>query len=117
MYFNVYKESCLQYLLALLFVEIPFFKNGMNSGTPLERPPKWHLPLEKPQSKFKHECINYYPCLVGCVLRPINSKVILRRHPYLLSLAKDAKLGFYTVSTGNRTPGCRVAVQSGGHPS
>ena len=28
----------------------------------------------------------------------------------LLSLAKDLKLGFYTVPTGNRTPGRRVAV-------
>ena len=47
--------------------------------------------------------------LVGCVLRPIDSEVI-RRHPHLLSLAKDVKLGKYTVLTGNRTPGYRVAV-------
>ena len=51
-----------------------------------------------------------YSWLVGCVLRPINSEIISRRHPHLLSLAKDVKLGFYTVPTGNRTPGRRVAV-------
>ena len=47
-----------------------------------------------------------------CVLRPFNSEVIRRRvrHPNLLSLAKDVKLGKYTVPTGNRTPGRRVAV-------
>ena len=45
-----------------------------------------------------------------CVLRPFNSEVIERRHPHLLSLAKDVKLGKYTVPTGNRTSGSRVAV-------
>ena len=39
--------------------------------------------------------------LVGCVLRPIDSEVILRRHPHLLSLANDVKLGFYIVPIGN----------------
>ena len=34
----------------------------------------------------------------------------LDRHPHLLSLVKDLKLGKYTVPTGNRTPGRRVAV-------
>ena len=34
--------------------------------------------------------------LVGCVLRPINSEVIQRWHPLLLSLGKDVKLSFYT---------------------
>ena len=34
----------------------------------------------------------------------------LETAPLLLSLAKDLKLGFYTVPTGNRTPGRRVAV-------
>ena len=29
--------------------------------------------------------------------------------PHLLSLAKDVKLGLYTIPTGNRTPGNRVA--------
>ena len=48
--------------------------------------------------------------LVDCVLHPIDSELIKRRHPHLLSLAKDMKLGFYTVPTRNRTPGCRVAV-------
>ena len=48
--------------------------------------------------------------LVGCVLRPIDSVVIWRRHPHLLSLAKDMKLGFYTFRTGNRTLGRRMAV-------
>ena len=48
--------------------------------------------------------------LVGCVLRPINSEVILRRHPHSLSLVKDVKLGKYTVPTENLTPGRRVAV-------
>ena len=45
-----------------------------------------------------------------CVLHPIDSEVILRRHPHLLSLAKDMKLDFYTFPTGNQTPGRRVAV-------
>ena len=48
--------------------------------------------------------------LVGCVLHPIESEVIQRPHPHLLSLAKDVKLGKYTVPTGNRTPGRCVAV-------
>ena len=48
--------------------------------------------------------------VVGCVKRPIDSKVIKRRRPHLLSLAKDEKLGFYTVPIGNRTLGCHVAV-------
>ena len=43
--------------------------------------------------------------LVVCVLRPIDSEVIERRYPNLLSLAKDVKLGFYTVPIGNGTPG------------
>ena len=30
--------------------------------------------------------------------------------PHLLSLVKDVKLSKYTVPTGNRTPGHRVAV-------
>ena len=30
--------------------------------------------------------------MVGCVLRPIDSEVIYRRHPHLLSFAKDVKL-------------------------
>ena len=33
-----------------------------------------------------------------------------RRHPHLLSLAKDVKLDKYTVPTGNWTPGRRMAV-------
>ena len=44
--------------------------------------------------------------LVGCVLRPIDSETA----PHLLSLAKDVKLGFYTVPNGNQTPPRRVAV-------
>ena len=48
--------------------------------------------------------------LVGCVLRPIDSEVIKRRHPHLLSLPNDVKLGKYTVPTENRNPGHRVAV-------
>ena len=47
--------------------------------------------------------------LVGCVLRPIDSEVIKRRHSHLLSLVKDTKLGKYTVPTRNQTPGGRVA--------
>ena len=39
-----------------------------------------------------------------CVLCPFNSEV------NLLSLAKCVKLGKYTIPTGNRTPGRRVAV-------
>ena len=34
----------------------------------------------------------------------------LETAPHLLSLAKDVKLGKYTVPTGNRTPGRRVTV-------
>ena len=34
----------------------------------------------------------------------------LERHPHLLSLAKDVKLGFCIDPTGNRTPGHRVTV-------
>ena len=48
--------------------------------------------------------------LVGCVSRPIDNEVIYRRHPHLLSIAKDVKLGFNTVPTGNRTQGRRMAV-------
>ena len=43
-------------------------------------------------------------------LRPIDSKDIKRRHPHLLSLTKDEKLGFYAVPTRNGTPRRRVAV-------
>ena len=50
-----------------------------------------------------------FVCLFVCVLRPINSEVIYRRHPHLLSLPKDVKLDFYIVFIGYRTPG-RVAV-------
>ena len=34
----------------------------------------------------------------------------LETAPYLVSLVKDVELSKYTVPTGNRTPGCRVAV-------
>ena len=49
-------------------------------------------------------------CLVGCVLRPIDSEVIQRQQPHLLSLAKDVNLNFYTVPIGNRTLGHCFAV-------
>ena len=39
--------------------------------------------------------------LVGCVLLPIDSDVILRWHPHLLYLAEDVKLSFYTVPAVN----------------
>ena len=45
-----------------------------------------------------------------CVLRPIDSEVILRQHPHLLALAKDGKIGFNTFPTGKWTPGRCVAV-------
>ena len=48
--------------------------------------------------------------LVGCVLRPIDSEVIYRWHPHLLSLAKDVKLGFTPVPTENRNPERPLAV-------
>ena len=48
--------------------------------------------------------------LVGRVLNPIDSEVIQRQQPHLLSLVKDVKFDFYTVHTWNRTPGHRVAV-------
>ena len=34
----------------------------------------------------------------------------LKRHPHLLSLAKDVKFDKYTVPTGNWTPSSRMAV-------
>ena len=52
----------------------------------------------------------YFGWLVGCVLRPIDSKSFRDSTPHLLSLAKEVKLGFCTVPTGNRTPGHREAV-------
>ena len=48
--------------------------------------------------------------LFVCVPRPIDSEVIKRRLPHLLSLAKDVKLGKYTVPTGNRTRGRRATA-------
>ena len=48
--------------------------------------------------------------LVGFVQRPIDSEVIWRWRPHLLSLAKDVNLGFCTDPTVNQTPGCCVAV-------
>ena len=59
-----------------------------------------------------HCCKKKLACtdLVGCVLHPMDSKVIKRRHPHLRSLAKDVKLVFYTILTGNGTPGLCVAV-------
>ena len=56
------------------------------------------------------ECNMGSDWLVVCVLRTIRSEVIKKRHPHLMSLAKDMELGLNTVPTGNRTPGCRVAV-------
>ena len=41
--------------------------------------------------------------LVGCILRPIDSEVIHRRHPHLLSLAKDVNGQMYNIKTGNGT--------------
>ena len=55
---------------------------------------------------FRGQLLN----LFICVLRHFNSKAIYIRHPHLLSPPKDVKLGKYTVLTGNRTPGRRVAV-------
>ena len=46
----------------------------------------------------------------GCVLCPIDSEVIYRRHPYVLFLAKDVKLGFYTIPTANGATGRRMQV-------
>ena len=51
-----------------------------------------------------------YLGLFVCVLRLIDSEVIERRHPHLLSLAKDVKLGKHTNSIGNRTTDRRVTV-------
>ena len=45
-------------------------------------------------------------CLFVCVIQ----RGHLETAPHLLSHEKDVKLGKYTVSTGNRTPGRRVAV-------
>ena len=38
--------------------------------------------------------------LVGIILRPIDSEVIQRRRPHLISLAKDVKLVFTPFPTG-----------------
>ena len=48
--------------------------------------------------------------LVVCVLCPIDSEVIWRWRFHLLSFAKEVKLCFYTIPTGNRTPGRQLAV-------
>ena len=50
-------------------------------------------------------------CLFVCLcLTSLQKRGHLETAPHLLSLAKDVKLGKYTVPTGNRTPGRRVAV-------
>ena len=48
--------------------------------------------------------------MVGCVYVPSTAMSFRDGTPNLLSLAKDVKLGFYTVPIRNRTPGRRVAV-------
>ena len=57
----------------------------------------------------EHFC-NILGWLVCCVLRHIDSEVIKRWQPHLLSLAKDVKLGFNTVPNGTQTPGRRMVV-------
>ena len=57
-------------------------------------------------AKLKHRC-----WLVGWLcLTSHRQRGDLETAPHLLSLAKDVKLVFYTVPSGNRTPGGRVAV-------
>ena len=52
-----------------------------------------------------------YNIMVGWLcLAPHRQRGHLETAPHLLSPAKDVKLGLYTVPTGNRTPGRRVAV-------
>ena len=51
----------------------------------------------------EHFC-NILGWLVCCVLRHIDSEVIKRWHPHLLSLAKDVKLGFNTVPKPRAVP-------------
>ena len=46
--------------------------------------------------------------LVGCVMR--RQRGHLEMAPHLLSLAKDVKLGYYTIPTGNRALGHHMAV-------
>ena len=48
--------------------------------------------------------------LVCRVLNPIDSEVIQRQQPHLLSLVKDVKFDFYTVHTWNRIPGHRKSI-------
>ena len=50
-------------------------------------------------------------CLLVCLcFTSLQQRCHLETAPHLLCLAKDVKLAKYTVPTGNRTPGCRVAV-------
>ena len=51
--------------------------------------------------------VNMFVCLC---LTSLQQRGHLETAPHLLSLAKDMKLGKYTVHTGNRTPGRRVTV-------
>ena len=61
--------------------------------------------------KLFHNSLAYHYILVGWLcFMPHRLRGHLKIAPHLLSLAKDVKLGFYTVPTGNRTPGRRVAV-------
>ena len=52
-----------------------------------------------------------YSCLFVCLcFTSLQQRGHLETAPFLLSLAKDVKLGKYTVPTGNRTPNRHVAV-------
>ena len=53
---------------------------------------------------------DYWFGLVNCVLRLIDSEVISRRHTHFTVPCEGQEARFYTVPTGNRTPGRRVTV-------
>ena len=59
--------------------------------------------LIRPKYTFHMETFSvWFVCLF--VFYVSSTARSFRRHPHLLSLAKDVKLGKYTVPTGNRTP-------------
>ena len=59
---------------------------------------------------FSAATLDFFLCLFVFYV-PSTARSFRDGTPHLLSLAKDVELGKYTVSTGNRTPGRRVAVQ------
>ena len=59
---------------------------------------------------YLHVCVNFMIYIISLCFTSLKQRSHLGTHPHLLSLTKDVKLGKYTVPTGNRTQGRRVAV-------